>query len=431
MAGPVGEALGGGPGDDPPQVGLGRLLGPGDQDSTAGRGHDGVHLEPGRGHRVAVDGQAAGVRGRVVGGQDQAAVQPGRHPGDDLDPGRVVLGGQLGGGPGVGVGGQDPGGGLVAGLDEQGQGAAGVPGDRDQVRVGLAVPGDLDLAAVQVDDVEADVGVVGAGGRVGEGDGLDRRVGRVGQVEPPDPADVGPGHGQALPVRGPPEPTGAAHLLGGQELGQAPGDLRVVLADESPGVLVDRRATASLLEPPGPEVGDVEGAAGDPGHLAAGRVDPWVEHALAGRQLPDLAVGVVEGGHEQAAGQGEAGHGQVQVGGEGDDAAGPLPGPLAAGPLLGRQVLGAVAEQGGRVGDEPLGPRGQVEDPQPVDRVVAGGRAQEGHPGAVGPDLEPAWPPEREPRVRACRLGKEAPTGASQSRRPGRPRRRRGPRPGR
>ena len=198
VAGPVGEALGDLAGDDPPQVDLGRLLGPGDQDGVPGHGDHRRHLEPGRGDRVAADGQAAGVAGRVVGGHDQAAVQPGRHPGDDVDPGRVVLGGQLGGGPGARVGGQDLGGRLVAGLDEQGQGAAGLPADRDQVGVGGPVPGDLDPAAGQVDDMEADLGVVGAGGRVRERDRLDRRVGRVGQVEPPHPAQVDPGHGQAL-----------------------------------------------------------------------------------------------------------------------------------------------------------------------------------------------------------------------------------------
>ena len=134
----------------------------------------------------------------------------------------------------------------------------------------------------------------------------------------------------------------------------------------------------------------MEGAVGHPGHPGAGRVDPRVEHPPARRQLPHPArgVGPAQVGDEQPAGQGEAGHGQVEVGGEGDDAAGALPGPLAPGPLLGRQVAGVAAEQAGRVGDQPLGPGGQLQHPQPVDRVVPGGRAQERHPGAVGAHLE-------------------------------------------
>ena len=60
VAGPVGEALGDLAGDDPPQVDLGRLLGPGDQDGVPGHGDHRRHLEPGRGDRVA-----ATVRRRV------------------------------------------------------------------------------------------------------------------------------------------------------------------------------------------------------------------------------------------------------------------------------------------------------------------------------------------------------------------------------
>ena len=426
--GPVGEALGVLTGDDPPQVDLGRLLGPGDEDAAAGHGHHLGHLEARRGDGQAVDGEAAGVAGRVVGGHDQPAVQPRRHAADEVDPGRVALGGQGGGRPGAGVGGQDQGGRLVTGLDQQGEGAAGLPQDRRQVRVGGPVPADLDPPALQVDHVQAHLGVGGAGGRVGEPDRLDRRVGRVGQVEPPHLGQVDPGNRQPLSVRGPPEPPRPPHLLGGHELGQSPAHLRVVLAGQPP---------------PGAGVaqgGDMEGAVGHPGDPGAGRVDPRVEHRLARRQLPHPA-GPVQGGHEQPAGQGEAGHRQVEVGGEGDDAAGALPGPFPPGPLLGRHVAGVAAEQAGRVGDQPLGPGGQLQHPQPVDRVVPGGRAQERHPGAVGAHLEPARPPEGEPpgagvppgegrRVARAAVGPPD-RSVSQDRRPGRWPRRPGPRPAR
>ena len=61
-AGPVGEALGVLAGDDPPQVDLGRLLGPGDQDAAAGHGHHLGDLEPRRGDGLAVDGRGGGCR---------------------------------------------------------------------------------------------------------------------------------------------------------------------------------------------------------------------------------------------------------------------------------------------------------------------------------------------------------------------------------
>ena len=106
----------------------------------------------------------------------------------------------------------------------------------------------------------------------------------------------------------------------------------------------------------------MEGAVGHVGDPGAGRVEPRVEHRRARRQLPRPA-GPAQVGHEQPAGQGEAGHRQVEVGGVGDDAAGALPGPLPAGPLLGRHVAGVAAEQAGRVGDQPLGPGGQRRAP--------------------------------------------------------------------
>jgi hypothetical protein len=439
-AGLAGEPLGRAAGDDPPQVHLGRLLGGGHQHRAAAGGDHLLDLEAGWGDRGAVDGQPAGVAARVVGGHHQAAVQPGRHPGDELDPDGVALRGQLGGRAGVGVGAEHPCLGLVAGLHQQGQRAARLPDHRGQVGERGPVPADLDAAAVQADHGQPHLGVGGAGGRVGQRRRLGRRVGRVGQVEPAHGAGVDPGHRQPLAVRRPPVAAVAAHLLGGDELGQPPGHLRVVLTDQrAPGGRCGRQRR------------DVHGAAGDPGDPPPGRVDPRVQHPAAGqlagrgggargrrepprggrgRQEARLAVPWRRGrrggqvGDEQPAGERERGDGQVPVGAEGDDAAGPLPGPLAPGQLGGGHVAGHPIHRGatleppgppqqrGRVGHQPLAAARQVQHPQPVDRVVAGRRAQERDPGAVGADREPAWPSQREPAGAGVSAGE--PAGLSQ-----------------
>ena len=60
-------------------------------------------------------------------------------------------------------------------------------------------------------------------------------------------------------------------------------------------------------------------------------------------------------------------------------------------PLVGGQVdLLGVTEQRDRVGDETLLARRRVEHPQAVDRIVAGARADEHDPLAVGGDGEVA-----------------------------------------
>jgi hypothetical protein len=408
LAGLAGQPLGRHARRDPPQVHLGRLLGAGHQHRAAGDRDHLLDLEAGWGDRLIVDGQPAGVAAGIVDGQHQAAGQPGRHPGDQLDPGGVVLGGQLGGGAAAGVGGEHPGPGLVAGLHQQGERAARVPGDRGQVGERRPVPGDLDAAAAQADHGQAHIGVGGAGGRVGQPRRLGRRVGRVGEVEALHGPGVDPGHRQPLAVRRPPVAAAAVQLLGGDELGQPPGDLRVVLAGQPDGV-----GGAAV------QLGDVEGAVGDPGHPPPGRVDPRVQRPAAG-QLAGWGGGARraarpgpagpaggEGGDEHAAGERERGDGQVPVGAEGDDPAGALPGPLAPGRLGGGQLPLAGQQRRG-VGDQPLGAGGHVQHPQSVDGVVTGRRAQERDPGAAGGDREPARPAQGEPAGAGVPAGERA-----------------------
>ena len=104
-------------------------------------------------------------------------------------------------------------------------------------------------------------------------------------------------------------------------------------------------------------------------------------------------------GHVELAGQGEGGHRHRPVGGVPDHAAGLLPAALAAGPLLGGQVLAAAvaARQLARVGDQPLDAARQLQRPQAVHRVGAAAAAQEHDPVAVGGDGDPARGAEGEP----------------------------------
>ncbi len=371
-----------------------------------------AHLQAGRGHRLAVEQQPARVG--VVGGPHQPpAGQPGRHPLDDLQPGRVVVLAQQPGRAAVRVGGQQPGGPLVARLHQQGERPVLVPDHRHQVGEGVPVPADLDGATVEVDHREADVGVRRAGRRVRDGRRRQHRAGRVGQPPAPHRGGVGPGDGQPLAVRRPPVAAVAVHLLGRDELRQPPRDPGVVLAHEPPAAAV--------------ELGEVQRPAGHVGDPAPGRVGPRVEHGPGGGQLTRRRVrrgAAGQVGGEQAAGECERRPPQCRVGRVGHDAAGTLPGALAPRPLGRRQVLAVLAEQDGRVGDQPLpgfrgatarpcvgarhrgsglaleppGPpgAGQVEHEQPVDPVVAGVGAQERHPRAVRGDLEAAWAAEGE-----------------------------------
>ena len=102
----------------------------------------------------------------------------------------------------------------------------------DQVGERAVVPRDLLAAAVEAEHLQRDVGVGRAGGRVGV---LHRRlVGMRGIGDPPagDRGRVDAGGHDGRAVGRPPVAAGAAHLLGGDELGRPPRDLRVLLAGQ-------------------------------------------------------------------------------------------------------------------------------------------------------------------------------------------------------
>ena len=94
--------------------------------------------------------------------------------------------------------------------------------------------------------------------------------------------------------------------------------------------------------------------------------------------------------------EGERGEARRPVRGVGDDAARLLPRPLAAGPLLGRQVLVAAGLERARVGHDAFLARRHVERPEAGDGVGAAAAAQERHARAVGREADAAGRAERE-----------------------------------
>ena len=121
-----------------------------------------------------------------------------------------------------------------------------------------AVPLDVDDRAVEADDVQRDVGVGGAGGRVRQLGRRGRRVGRVAEVPALHGRRVDAGDGEGRAVGAPPEAAVAVHLLGGDEVGAAPRD-RLGLV----GIAAGEEAPAPV------ELADAQQAAADVGDARA------------------------------------------------------------------------------------------------------------------------------------------------------------------
>jgi hypothetical protein len=128
------------------------------------------------------------------------------------------------------------------------------------------------------------------------------------------------GNEQPLAVRRPPEAAHPVHLLGGDELGQAPRHAVGIGLDECPV-----RAAVDIDEP--------QGAARGVGDMPSGRVGSGVDDGRGRWQLPGTAC--VQVREPRPAGQGEGREGVVTVHGVADDATGALAGTLAPRPLLG------------------------------------------------------------------------------------------------
>ena len=123
------------------------------------------------------------------------------------------------------------------------------------------------------EDVERDDRVVRAGRRIADGLGRGRRVRRVRDVPHADGAVVDAGGQQRRAVRSPPEAAVPVHLLGGDELGDAPHDVGIVVACE--------QAVAAAVGR-----GDAQVAAGDVRDGCAGGVEPRLAGGLVGGPAP-------------------------------------------------------------------------------------------------------------------------------------------------
>ena len=104
---------------------------------------------------------------------------------------------------------------------------------------------------------------------------------------------------------------------------------------------------------------DVQRATTDVRDAVSGGVGAGVDDGTGRVERPRGRAAGQEIDDVRAAREGERGEGCGPVGGVGDDAARLLPGPLAPGPLLGRQVLVAAGLERARIGYQALLPRCQ------------------------------------------------------------------------
>ena len=350
-----------------PDPDLGRLLGRGEQQTVLDDAEDRAHLQPGRGDRLPVQLEAA-CSGVVPCEQQAPPRQPTGHAGHEVDPVLVVELGDDRRGQGGGVHGEQPEPLLVPGLHGQGERPVGLPDDVGEVAEGLPVPLDLPglggpAGGVERDDEEPHLGVRGARRRVPDRSRRRGRVRGVAEVPDPDRGDVDAGHGERVARRRPPQPLVTPHLLGGDELRQAPGHpvgLPAGLPAGLPvGLPVDQRAVADPVGADEPRsrrahVGDRPPVGGEQGRHGGVRRQP-------------LGLATVEVGDEELPTDREHGPRERAVGVVARDATSAFAGALASGALRGRELVGRRVAG---AGDQPLLTLG-VEHPQPRRRVVA------------------------------------------------------------
>ncbi|GAA3078938.1 hypothetical protein GCM10020254_23940 [Streptomyces goshikiensis] len=204
--------------------------------------------------------------GGVGGGQHPAVGEPGRGAGQRVHPLGVRGAGQLPGAPGGRVGAEQRDVALEPVRHRQQDLPGRFPARVADVREGRGVPVEPDPPLAGSEHPQLDFGVGAACLGVGEVLGRQLRVRRIGEVAPLEGGFVDPGGQQRGPVGGPPVPPGAAQLLGGGELGDAPA-----------GPVVGAYPAAGR---------GVQRVAGDVGDAAAVGVGPGVEDGPGGGDLP-------------------------------------------------------------------------------------------------------------------------------------------------
>ena len=271
---------------------------------------------------------------------------------------------------------------LIAGLHRDKR-AVLVPVRGHEVGIRVPIPrhGDT-LAAIEPDEIRLHGRIRRAGRRVADGSRGRCGVGDVGDPQPRDGGFVDPGDEQRVAVGRPPVAAPAVHLLGGDELGDPPAQVRLLLSGEA-----GHRAVSQLYHLQRPLV--------DERHAPAGWVGPRIQHGSRDSELGRSALEQVC--DHEAPGQREHGDPRVAVDRIGHDPGAGLPGAFTARTLLYRQLLGRrVPEDRRGVHDQPLLALCCVEHPERRLRIVPGGGAQEHDPAAVGGYLEAAWRAECE-----------------------------------
>ncbi len=360
----------------------------GDDDLIGVTRDDGSDLDVGWRHDLTADDQppdsvAIGAHHDPVGVDQRAGSRY------ELDPGVVVVAPDRAGTSRGDIDRQDLEPALVAGLHRDGQPVL-VPVHVRQVRKPDPVPGDLQPGvAVECHEVQRDIGIRCARSGIPDGVRSRARVGRIRDVPDLHRFDVDAAHGQGGAVGRPPEPAMSAHLLGGDEVGTAPGH----------GVGVARlghQAASVALQVRHPQL-----AAPNEGDLTVvrrgARCRPRIEDRPVDRNMS--RPGGVEVGGEQLAGERERGERRIFRQCVRCDTAGAFAHSFTPRPFLGRQV-GIVAghgrQQRNRIGDQRFVAGRGVGPPQAIDRVGAGPAAGEHDLLPIGRDREIAWLAERQ-----------------------------------
>ena len=253
------------------------------------------------------------------------------------------------------------------------------------------------------------LGVGAAGDRVAALGGGLLGVRRVGDVPTLDRAVVDAGGQQRAAVGCPPVAAEPVHLLGGDELRDAPGDLLLLTGGQHLGLRTVHGH-------------DVQGALGGVRHPGAGRVGARVDDRAGGRGSSRTPPSPTRSATQSRLLTGERRDGGVAVGGVADDAACTLAAALAPRPLRGGQLL-VPAARAARAGRRPASrcPVATSIDHSAPDRVRAVPGPDEQQPAAGRVEEQAARSAAGEPLGAGVLAGEGAGSGGAGEGRVGHP----------